>query len=337
MVGLALSQVGEFSFILAKIGLDLNIISSYTYNLFLAVAVITMGMSPFLIKGAPTLASFLMKFPLPRILIKGLFPLKEMEIPALKHHLVIIGKDASALKLSLMANHVQLPHISIVFDPVLARERQKAGDTVIYGDAVNEPILLKAHVDTADLIAISVGDLIPAMAIVERVRHINRNAYILVRTRHIQNMEQLYALGADQVLPEKLEVAIDLFNRILTRKLLPQKEVNRIISHIRSDYYGIFRDKDVKNKPTILDELANLDITALQIDPQSLVVGKTLAQIKLRNVTGVTLLAIKRASQIIEHPDPATVFVSGDIVYVMGNPEQVNKAAEMFTIEGMAV
>ena len=79
-------------------------------------------------------------------MINGLFPLKEIEIPDFKNHLVIIGKDAAAIKLSAMAKHNNIKHISIIFDPSIAREKINNGDMVVYGDAVNEPILRKAHV-----------------------------------------------------------------------------------------------------------------------------------------------------------------------------------------------
>jgi CPA2 family monovalent cation:H+ antiporter-2 len=65
-----------------------------------------------------------------------------------------------------------MKHVSVVFDPTIAREKMAAGDNVVYGDAVNEPILLKAHVDSADVVVISVGDIIPSMAIVDKVKKI---------------------------------------------------------------------------------------------------------------------------------------------------------------------
>ena len=65
----------------------------------------------------------------------------------------------------MMAKVNDLQHISIVFDPALAREKMNNGDMVLYGDAINEPILRKAHVDTADIVVISVGSIIPSMAI----------------------------------------------------------------------------------------------------------------------------------------------------------------------------
>jgi CPA2 family monovalent cation:H+ antiporter-2 len=232
MIGLSLSQVGEFSFILAKLGLDNLILPKFYYQLFLAVAVITMALTPFLIYLAKPLSKVLMRLPLPGFLVKGLFPLKEVEIPEFKDHLVIIGKDPSALKLSEMAQINKLRHISIIFDPLLAKEKMKKGGFVVYGDATNEPVLKKAHVDSADIVVISVGSIVPSMSIIEKVKNINKNAYVLVRSPLIQNVATLYRTGADQVLPEKMEIAIDLLNRILLYRLVPQKEINRIITHI---------------------------------------------------------------------------------------------------------
>jgi CPA2 family monovalent cation:H+ antiporter-2 len=333
LVGFALSQVGEFSFILAKIGVSNGILANYYYQLFLAVAIVTMALAPFLMRFSLPLANVLLKLPLPKFLINGLFPLKEIEIPDFQNHLVVIGKDSSALTLSKMAKINDIHHISIVFDPLIAKEKIENNEFVIYGDAVNEPILLKAHVDTAEIVLVSVGSLIPSMAIIEKVRHLNKKAYIIVRAKQIQNVPQLYEIGADQVLPEKLEIAIDLFNRILVKKLYPQKNINRILTKIRTLNLGDFLEKDIVNKPTLLDELPNMNISAIKVEPQSKADGKSLVDVQLRNSTGVTLLAIKRGTDIIEHPDPHLYFESNDVVYVLGNPAQTNLAYEVFTYE----
>jgi CPA2 family monovalent cation:H+ antiporter-2 len=329
MIGLALSQVGEFSFVLAKIGFDNLIISDFYYHLFLSVAVITMAFTPFIFYLARPVSGALLKLNLPRYIVDGLFPLEEMEIPHFNNHLVIIGKDASAIKLSKMAQLNNIEHISIIFDPALAREKMNEGDNVVYGDAVNEPILKKAHADTADIVVVSIGSLIPSMAIIEKVRRINKNAYIIARATLIRNVELLYKSGADQVVPEKLEIAIDFLNRILVQKLLPQKEVNRIITHIRNTSLGEFSQKDIINQPSILDEFPNIGISAVNVEEGSFAESKSLLDLDLRKKTGVTLLAIRRGAEIIEHPVPETIFLDKDIAYLLGNPEQINYASEL--------
>lgn len=330
LIGLSLSQVGEFSFILAKIGFDKAILPDFYYQLFLAVAVITMALTPFLMRITLPLYNTVMKLPLPQFLVEGLFPLAEVEIPGFKNHLVIIGKDASARKLSVMAKYNNIKHVSIIFDPALAREKMKNGDIVVYGDAVNEPVLKKAHTDTAEIVVISVGSIIPSMAIIEKVRSINPGAYILVRSPLIQNIGELYKSGADQVLPEKLEIAIDLLNRILVKRMTPRKDINHIISHIRYTSLGSFTEKDTVNQQSILDEFSDIRISYIKIEHSSVAEGKSPAAIDLRKKTGVTLLAIKRGAEIIEHPAPDSILKAGDIAYVLGDPEQVSQASELF-------
>ncbi len=329
LIGLALSQVGEFSFILAKIGFSNSILSDYFYHLFLAIAVVTMALTPLLFHVSVPLSNLLLKLPLPGFLVNGLFPLKEIEIPDFSNHLVIIGKDASAIKLSIMAKYNNLRHVSVIFDPSLAKEKMNEGDLVVYGDATNESVLKKAYADKADIVVVSVGKIVPCMAIVEKVRQLNKNAYILVRAPRIVNIEQLYRIGADQVLAEKLEIAIDLLNRILLKRLVPQNEVNRILTRIRNFNLGVFSEKDMAGKTSILDEFSNINITAVKVEPDSAAEGRSLIEIDLRKTTGVTVLAIRRGSDVIEHPVPETVLNKNDIAYLLGNPEQINFASEL--------
>jgi CPA2 family monovalent cation:H+ antiporter-2 len=220
-----------------------------------------------------------------------------------------------------------MPYVSIIFDPVIAKERQKKGEIVVYGDAINEPILHKAHVDTAEVVVISVGSLIVSMTIIEKVRQLNKHAYILVRAKDINDIEQLFELGADQIFPENFEIAIDMFGRILNKRLMPKKEVNQLLAQIRNENYGIFSERDDRNQLTILDQMPNIEISAIDVDDESVVIGRTVADIHLRKEVGVTLVAVKRGDEIIEHPSSKTIFQRGDVVYVLGNYEQ-NAAAE---------
>jgi len=330
LVGIALCQVGEFSFILAKLGIDYKILTNNYYQLFLAVAIITMSVSPLLIQLGNPFATLLLKLPLPQVLINGLFPLRQIEIPRLNNHLVLIGKDSRAINLSVMAKYNNIPYISIVFDPAIVRKRQDKGESIIYGDAVNEPILHKAHVDTAKIVVISVGDLITSMAITDKVRNLNKHAIILVRTKHVEDIEELYKLGANQVIPEEFETAIDLFERVLSNFLLPQNEIDTTIARIRDDHYGIFYEKKDEEKFSILKEIPNIEIVALKVNERSILTGKTLAESELRKKYGVTLVALKRDNHLIDHPSSSTRLVTGDIAYILGKPEQIANATNLF-------
>jgi len=330
LVGMALSQVGEFSFILARVGIKHHLLTDYFYQLFLAVAIITMSLAPFLIILSNRLSNALLKLPMPVWLRDGIFPLPQVEIPGMRDHVVIIGKDSRAMNLAVMARYMNIPYVSVIFDPFFARKRQQKGEMAIYGDAVNEPILLKAHTDKARIVVVSVGALVTAMAIVEKVRNMNKKAYILVRTKYVTDIEELYRLGANQVIPEEFETAIELFRRILMRLLIRKKDIETAIGKIREDHYGIFREEDALQKYSILNELPNIEIIAMEVQQGSPLIRRSLNDIQFRKNYGVTVVAIRRNGEIIEHPSMEEIFQSGDSVYLMGKPEQISATAELF-------
>ncbi len=331
LVGVALSQVGEFSFILAKLGKDFSILDSFFYQLFLAVAIITMSISPFLILLGSRIANLLLKLPIPKFMIDGLFPLKQIEIPVLQNHLVLIGKDSRAQNLSKMAKFYNLPYVSIVFDPEIARQRQERGETVVYGDAFNLPILDKAYVGNAHIIVISIGKLDVLKVIIDKVRQLNKHAAIVVRTRHIEDIEALYKIGATQVIPEEFETAIDLFERVMANFLLPRKEIDLAIDRIRNDHYGIFMEESSNSRYNISKDIPDIEIVAMEVATKARIVGHTLTESLLRQNYGVTLVALKRDQKIIDHPKPSLSFCAGDVAYLLGHTEQISKAGELFS------
>jgi CPA2 family monovalent cation:H+ antiporter-2 len=323
LVGLGLAQIGEFSFILAKTGQTYQILTDYYYQLFLAVTIVSMAVSPFLIMVAKPFASMLLKLPVPEVLVKGIFPLQEIEVPKMQNHIVLIGKDSRSLNLSRMASRMKLPYVSIVFDPASARARQIKGEMVVYGDSMNEPILRKAYIETAEIVVISIGEAITALGVIEKVRSLNKHAYIMVRSKHVSDIEDLYEMGADQVIPEEFETAIELFERILKKLLIPKGEIETAISHIRDDNYGIFKEKDGNNTFTLTDEIPDIEIIALRAGDYDMFPGSSLKEIHLRKQFGLTLVAAKRGDRIFENPGSGFVFETDDVLYILGKPEKI--------------
>jgi monovalent cation:H+ antiporter-2, CPA2 family len=335
LVGLALSQVGEFSFVLAKIGHGTDLLPDFYFQLFLAVAVITMSFSPFFMAVSKPLSDFMLRFPLPDFWVNGLFPMQEIPPPELTNHLVVIGKDIRARKLSLLAKKYEIPHISIAFDPGIVREKQKNNDPVIYGDALNEPVLHQAYIKEAAMVVVSVGDIIAASGIVEKVRNINANARIFARAKYISDMEELYKQGASHVVPEKFETVIELFNQILMNRLIPGKDITAIIGGIRKDHYGVFFENNTKNGAAVFFEaFPDFEIKAYKVEEGAAVINMSLKEIRLRKISGVTLLAIRRNNEIIEHPGSEVKFLPDDCVYLLGRAEQLSRAHELLSDHG---
>ncbi len=333
VVGIALAQIGEFSFILAKTGKEFRVITEYYYQLFLAVTIVSMAVSPFLIMIAKPLANLVLKLPVPPFLINGLFPLQETEVPQMQNHIVLIGKDSRSLNLSRMASRLKLPYVSVIFDPAEVRKRQIRGEMAVYGDALNEPILKKAYISTAEVVVISIGDAITALGIIEKVRVLNKHANIIVRAKYVSDIEDLYQMGANQVIPEEFETAIDLFERILKKLLIPKSEIEAAISRIRDDNYGIFREKEDNVTYALSEEIPDVEIIALKAGNYSLFPGKSLKEINLRKDFGLTIVAVKRGDKIHENPGANFIFDSEDVMYVLGKPVKVASMTALYSTD----
>ncbi len=331
VVGLSLAQVGEFSFILAGLGLTNEIIAPSHFQLFLAVAITSMALSPFLIQVSKPLANLILKLPLPPYLVNGLFPLKQVEIPEISKHVVLIGKDSRAINLASMIKTMELPFTSVIFDTDRARQEMEKGNLAVFGDATYEPVLREAYVHTAEMVILSVGNLITAMSVVEHIRALNKHAHIIVRTRHVTDIEELYRLGANQVIPEEFETAIDFFERILGKYLIPRMEIERAIARTRADNYGIFRDHSKMGGYSLLKDIPDIEIAAVKVGEKSVFAGKTIAQTALRKTCGVTMVAIKNGGTVIPNPEPTTVINGDDIVYLLGKPEMIAIASNILS------
>ena len=332
-VGFSLAQVGEFSFILARLGLTNQIITPQHYQLFLAVAITSMALSPLLIQSSRPLAAMIMKLPLPPWIVDGLFPLRQVEIPEIKNHVVLIGKDSRAINLASMVRSMELPFTSVVFDTDKARTEMEKGNLTVFGDATCEPVLRQAFVHNAELVVVSVGNLITALSIVEHVRAMNRHAHIIVRTRHVTDIEELYRLGANQVIPEEFETAIDFFERILGKYLIPRMDIERAVARTREDNYGVFRERGRVRGSTLLRDIPEIEIAAVRVGEKSIFAGRTIAETAMRKTCGVTMVAIKHGETVTPNPEPSTVIHGNDVAYLLGKPEMIAIATDLLTKE----
>ena len=171
------------------------------------------------------------------------------------------------------------------------------------------------------------------MAILDKIRLLNNRAFIIVRSKKVDDIEELYNQGANQVIPEEFETAIEMFKRILIKHLVPRNEIEYAIAKIRDENYGIFREQDEDTNSKILKELPNIEIIAMTIHQKSFLVNKSTSDVRFRKTYGISLVAIKREDLIIDHPIRNVIFEVGDIAYFLGTPDQIAKAIELFSNE----
>ncbi len=332
LVGLALAQVGEFSFILSKTGVEHGLLAGDIYQLFLAVAVLTMAASPFIIALAPRIADMVSQLPLPGRLKSGLYPVPEKKVAGKKDHLIIIGFGVNGRNVARAARVAGVPYVIIEMNPEIVRSEQAQGEQIYYGDAAQEAVLRHADIKDAMVVVVVIADPAATRRITEITRRLNPKVHIIARTRYLQEMKPLYELGADEVIPEEFETSVEIFTRFLSKYLVPKDEIEKLVAEVRSDGYEMLRSLSRKSASLFdLDlQLPDVEISTLRIDEKSPLVGKSLGQTELRKKYRVTVLAVRRDSQIFSNPDVDMQFYAGDVLFVLGAPDKIAGVTGLF-------
>jgi CPA2 family monovalent cation:H+ antiporter-2 len=325
LVGLALGQVGEFSFILSKTGVEYGLLEGNIYQMFLAFSVLSMAATPFIITLAPRLGDIILRLPLPKRLISGFYPVSKTKVEDKKDHLIIIGFGVSGRNVARAARGAGIPYAIIEMNPETVRSEQAHGEPIYYGDSTQEAVLQHANIKDARIVVAAINDPAATRRITEVIRRLNPKIHLIVRTPYLQEVKPLFELGADDVIPEEFETSVEIFTRVLAKYFIPRDEIEKLVTEVRSDGYEMFRNLS-KASASFSDlklELPDVDISTFRISQGSPLIGKTLAQIELRRRCGVSVVAIRRDAQILSNPGADTLLQSNDELFVLGPPESI--------------
>lgn len=332
MVGIALSQIGEFSFVLAKTGVSQGMGTDYYYQLFLAISLLTLMISPVFINLSPRIASWISHLPIAEKIRNGWKEQLNLEKPSLQNHIIIVGFGVSGRNLAHSSKLAGIPYTIIEMNPDTVKEQKRKGEPIQFGDATHLSILEHLHIHEAKTVAVLINDPIAARRIVQTARAANPSLYIIVRTRYVQEMTVMKQLGADEVIPDEFGTSIEIFSRVLRQYYVPDDEISAFISEIRADGYDMLRDKNPAS--TKLSEiklnLSNVEVGSFRVHPNSPLIGKALSESDLRKLHGMSVLLIRRGSDVFSNPTPETQFNENDVIVVVSEKVSHKKASEIF-------
>lgn len=336
ITGMTLAQVGEFSFVLSSSGRSYGLLDENLYQAFLAVSIVTMAATPFVMNFSHGLSRKILNNTKNLILINGLYA-KSMGMHStnmlpvdkeeeLHDHLIIVGYGFNGKTVSNAAKTAGIPYVIIETNPETVRNERKKGERIYYGDATHEVVLDSANIKSARVLVVGISDFIATRAITDVARRMNPKIYIIARTRYMSEIRILSQLGADEVIPEEYETSVEIFSRLLKKYLVPEEDIYSFTREIRANGYSMLRKHSIETKKdtfSLKDDLPGLDVTSFKIKEGSLIHGSTLKDVDLRNIHGATVLAIRRGEQIIENPAGDTHLLSGDMLIVLGKPEKL--------------
>jgi len=332
ITGMATSQVGEFSFVLAGAGIAAGIVADESYQWFVATAVATIGLTPFMVNWAPKAASLLHRLPLPhRLQSRGGSRDAGPPTKALENHIVVIGYGINGRNVCRAAAVAGIPFLAVDMNPALVSAERARGVPIHYGDATRQAFLEHLGVPKARAVVIVLSDAATTRQVTSIVRGLNRTCTIIARTRYVREVEALRALGADTVVPEELETSVEIVSRVLTGYLVPRSEIETFISEIRRGDYEMWRTP-AGSTPTLQDlkqTLTDVEIATMQVEPGSQLAGQRLVDTDLRRVFGVTVVAIRRNEALIPNPRGEERVEEGDLLVVLGLGEEIVAAREL--------
>jgi len=332
IAALSLAQIGEFSFVLSQAGLKYGLLTPDLYQIFLAASIATMSLTPLLIRMAPAVADRSAAL-LPKALLRGRGSLARGEKKLrLADHVIIVGYGFNGRNLAKVLRHLKIPHVAIETNPFTVAAEKKRGQRIVFGDASTQEVLSHAQVETARVVVIAISDAAASRRIAAQVRAMNPTLRVIVRTRYIAEVEPLYKLGANEVIPEEFETSVEILARVLRTFLVPQDDIEHCVADVRRDGYEMLRGISRRHSHAvgIGSYLTGAEIATFQVRKGSLLEGESLREGTLRSRSGASILAIKRGEDMVANPDPVWELREGDMALVLGTPEQLAVAGRLF-------
>lgn len=331
--GLGLAQIGEFSFVLAVAGKASGLITEDFYQVFLSSSVITMIMTPFILKSAPSISGWITS----RRLIKRISSIKKISegegFPRKRHgHVIIVGFGLNGRNLAKVLKEAEIPYIVLEMNSDTVSEMKKKGEPIYYGDGTSRELLHKLSIEKAKLLVIAISDPASTRRIVSMARHENPDIYIIVRTRYLVEVDDLRMLGANEVIPEEFETSVEIFSRVLHKYNFPGNVIMDMVDKVRSGSYTALRSMELPKRHLFerCEWLPEIEIEGFKITENSQLIGKSIAELQIRKKTGITVIAVRRGPEVFTNPEPGFRFEAGDIILFTGDRESMNRALSYF-------
>jgi monovalent cation:H+ antiporter-2, CPA2 family len=318
-VGLGLFQVGEFSFVIARVGLNTEAISQRSYSIMLTTAVVTMALTPFATRLAPVLyGRWRERFP--RELLRT-FNLPEA---GLCDHVVIAGYGRVGTFVARLLGRLEQPFVVVDSNPGRTDEAKDSGYPTVFGDASAEPVLDAAGVRRARLVIVTIPDPVGMRRVVGRIRSINPTVHVVARSTTTEQLEELGRLGVYEAVHPESEAGLELGRQALYHLGVAVGDIQRFADEVRRELYAPITRQNADE-----DLLAQLRRASREIEtewvrlPESdTMTGKTIGDLRIRSSTGVSIVAVVRGEEVIPNPGSEVALRAGDLLGVLGAPDQ---------------
>ena len=308
-VGLGLAQVGEFSIVIGAEASRLGWLTADQQQLFLAIAVPTMVLTPFVMDAGRRIARR-------RAGLSTMLP-----VPQLSDHVVIVGYGVNGRNVARALSLLEVPHVVVDLNLLnTVDEVRAAGGHALEGDARQAEVLEAAGMGRARGLAAAVADVVSTREVVETARSLNPNAQIIAP---YPLSARSGAAGCPRCGPGDSGGVRDLAraHRAGARSLRRPAARGRTGEGApRREGYGLLRGEATHGHLT-LDALCQLPgVNRVPVPAESAAAGRTLRELDIRNRTGaLTVLAVERGGELQVNPPPELQLEVGDGLFAFAD------------------
>ena len=335
--GLALAQVGEFSFVLERAGRDAGLspgsLGEVGSQTFIASTVTLMVVTPLLMQAGSRLARQMEA----RRERKGAEAMDAASsgahAPDIEDHVIVAGYGQAARRLVRILNGSRIPYVITTLSPEGASEAEGEGHTVLRGDAGRQRTLQLAGVERAKMVIVADDEPAVARRITAVARTLNPTARILVRTRYMEEVERLTGAGADRAVAEELESVVALFSDVLRGYQIPAAEIDAHEEAIRrGGYAALLREREEGEEPVVVCSARPecFDTRSVTVRGGSPVTRLPLAQLALDAAYGIRLREVVRGGETLTAPGKDFVLWPGDEIVLEGPTDSFTRAGRLF-------
>jgi CPA2 family monovalent cation:H+ antiporter-2 len=327
VVGLGLAQIGEFSFVLASEGQALGLVSRRVYLLILGTTAVTLIVTPFVMQLVPKIFSWVEAWSgLRRYLNATDFPQEVSADLPIKEHIVVCGYGRVGRNIVRLLQEHHYPVIVIDQSESRIQQLREAAVPYVYGNAASLHVLETARVEEAMGMAIALPDPMSTRLCLKRSLGLDPNLDIVVCANQDRDIELLYQLGAKEVVQPEFEASLELATHLLGGMGLFVPLIQREMQRIRDSHY-----LDLRTSPSSTAMSRELKVAAQEMNSKwynlpeySPLTGMTLEEANIRKLTGVSVIAIRRATgEEKDYPDAQSKLKKGDRLLVVGEPEEL--------------
>ena len=307
--GIMLAQMGEFGFVLIALASQVEILPDTTASILLGTGVLSMAITPYMVSHARSWALWLSREKQIDTHALGKLP----QSTALNNHVIICGFGRIGQTVSRFLKQESIDFVAIDIDPLRTSKARDAGENVLFGSSRQAELLHAARLSKARLVVIAFGEDKQSIDVIQRVRSLSPDVPILVRTRNDDQLDELHAAGANEVVPESLEGSLMLVSQVLSLTGVPFSRIFRRVQKERKNHYnhlhGFFQGEHTDMSPEGIDRIEFAHAIILADD--SFATGRSIRSLKL-DERRVIVVALRRNDIESEEPEVDTVLQAQD-------------------------